>query len=148
MQSGSASLYDNIKKNNLALFQYKNVIVTPKSKQKILSLNFDRGLYANLSVACQPRKGDIGSFFAHENHCYPVLLSEYGRLRKCTEKSDFLKGLEELDSPSFKPPEMEAKVIDGTAFININTPKTPRIFGEYCSVEVMEKVCRILKGVA
>ena len=76
------------------------------------------------------------------------MLSEYGRLRECTEKSDFLKSLEELDSSSFKPAEMEAKVIDGTALININTPKTSRTFGEYCSVEVMEKVCWILKGVA
>ena len=59
-------------------------------------------------------------------------------------KPDFLKSLEELNSSFLKPSEVVAKIIDGEAFININTPKTSWTFGEYCSVEVMEKVCQIL----
>lgn len=88
------------------------------------------------------------NFFAHENHCYPVSLSEYGRLRKCTAKSDFLKCLEELHISSLEPPEVEAKIIDGAAFVNIHTPKSSRTFGDYCSVEVMERVGRLSQDVA
>ena len=85
----SASLYDNIKKNNLSLFRHKNSIVTSKSKNKIVNLTSDHQLFANLYVACQSRQGDLENFFSHENHSYPTSLSEYGRLRKCSNKSDF-----------------------------------------------------------
>ena len=86
--TGTSSLHNNIKKNNLSLFRHKNSIVTSKSKQKIVNLNSDCKLYANLYVASQSRQGNLDNFFAHENHSYPVTLSEYGRLRKCTAKSD------------------------------------------------------------
>ena len=101
----------------------------------------------NLFVACQAREGDLENIFTHENHCYPVSVSEYGRLRKGTAKSDFLECVEEWDSSSLEPPEVEAKTIDGPAFININTPKTSRAFREYCSVQVTEKVRQILQCV-
>lgn len=39
-----------------------------------------------------------------------------------------------------------AKIVDKPAFINISTPKLLWRFGEYCSVEVMKKVCQILQG--
>ena len=121
--SRSASLYDNIKKNNLSLFRHKNSIVTSKSKKKIVNLTSDRQLFANLYVACQSRQGDLENFFSHENHSYPISLSEYGRLRKCSNKSDFLKCLEDLSEPSLESPDVEAKIVDGAAFVNINQPK-------------------------
>ena len=37
LKTSSASLYDNIKENNLALCWYKNDIVTSKNEQKIIS---------------------------------------------------------------------------------------------------------------
>ena len=43
---------------------------------------------------------------------------------------------------------VETKIVDVVAFININTTKTSRTFGEYYSVAVMEKVRRILQSVA
>ena len=87
-------------------------------------MNSNRRLYADHFVASQARKGGLENSFANENHCYPVLLSEYGRLRKCTANSDFLKCLEELGSSFLEPPEVEAKIIDVGALININTPKS------------------------
>ena len=120
--SRSASLYSNIKKNSLSLFRRKNSIVTSKSKKKIVNLTSDRQLFANLYVACQSRQGDLENFFSHENHSYPISLSEYGRLRKCSNKSDFLKCLEDLSKPSLESP-VEAKIVDGAAFVNINQPK-------------------------
>ena len=136
----TSSMYDNIKKNNFQLFRQKNSIVTSKSKQKIVNINSDRRLYASLYVACQSRQGDLGNFFSHENHAYPVSISEYGKLRKCSAKSDFLKCLEDLAEPCYEHPSVDMMVIDGAAFVNINQPKSSKTFGEYCDVEIKKKV--------
>ena len=146
--SRSASLYDNIKKNNLSLFRHKNSIVTSKSKKKIVNLTSDRQLFANLYVACQSRQGDVENFFLHENHSYPISLSEYGRLRKCSNKSDFLKCLEDLSKLSLESPDVEAKIVDGAAFVNINEPKTATTFEKYCFKEIPQQVRRMAHGVS
>lgn len=148
LRTGSKSLYDNIKKNSFPLFRHKNDISTSKTKQKIVSFSSDRKLYANIFVACQAREGDLQNFFAHENHCYPVSLSEYGKLRKCTSKADFLKCLEEIQSSSLEPPEVETKIIDGAAFVNINAPKTSQTFGDYCDIEISGKVSSLSRNVS
>ena len=98
--NGAASLYDNITKNNLLLFRSKNTVVTSKSKQRIANLDADRRLYANLFIACQARDGDLDNFFAHENHVYPVSLSEYGKLKKSSAKSGFLQCMNNIVKPS------------------------------------------------
>ena len=72
-KTGSASWCDNIQNNNLALFWYKNDIDTSKSKQKIISLNSERELYADLFVACQAKEEDLENFFAHTSHCSFVI---------------------------------------------------------------------------
>lgn len=46
-----------------------------------------------------------------------------------------------------EPPEIEAEITDGAAFIRINTPKTSRTFREYCSVELMKKISQISQGI-
>ena len=40
------------------------------------------------------------TFFAHENHAYPVSLSGHGKLRKSSAKSDFLQRLNDIVKPS------------------------------------------------
>ena len=39
-------------------------------------------------------------------------------------------------------------MIDVTVFVNINTTKMLRTFGEYCLIKFMRKVRRILQSVA
>jgi hypothetical protein len=51
------SLYETVKGNSLPLFRQKHVIKLSKLKQKVVSLNSERRLYANLYVACQSRGG-------------------------------------------------------------------------------------------
>ena len=98
------------------LFRQKNTLSTPKSKLKLLSLKSDCQLYASLYIVSQVRQADLSEFFAHENHAYPVSLSEYGKLRK-TDKSDFLNCLTEIAEPSYSAPEdVGMVVIDGQAF--------------------------------
>ena len=99
IQCNTKSLYDKIKKNNFPLFQSKNSIVTNKSKQKIVSLQTECRLYASLYITCQSRDGDLDNISMYENHLYPPSLSEYGKLRKCLTKSDFLVCLNGLAKP-------------------------------------------------
>ena len=86
----------------------------------------------------------MDDFFAHENHAYPVSLSEYGKLRK-TDKSDFLKCLKEIEEPSYDASsDMEMIVIDGAALVHINSPKKSKTFGEYCEAEIGEIIKKML----
>ena len=144
--SDTASLYDIIHKNNLGLFRSQNSIVTSKSKQKIVSLKSDRQLYSNLFIACQSRDGDLDNFFAHENHAYPVSLSEYGRIRPCTSKSDLLECLAKVTSCQYLPPKVDMKVIDGPALVNMNPPKGNETFGNYCQNLVTKTLSTLGRG--
>ena len=123
LKTKAISLYNVIKRNNLQLFRSKHLVKMSKSKQKLSLVTADRRLYANLYVACQSRDGDLDNFFAHENHSFPVAISEYGKLCKCSNKSDFLDCLDVYVKPSFEPPDVDMKVIDGAAFVNANPPR-------------------------
>ena len=70
---------------------YDTIVISYRKKQ-VVDLVADRHLFSILYVVCQSRKGNLENFFKHENHSYPVSISEYGKLRKCS-KSDFLKCL-------------------------------------------------------
>ena len=106
----------------------------------------DCRLYANLFVACQARDGDLDNFFTHKNHAYPVSLSEYGKLRKCSTKSDFLQCLNDTVKPSLSPPILEVKIIDAAGYVNINKPKTSETSGQYFSEEITHKVQQHFNG--
>ena len=111
-----------------------------KSKQKIATLNSERRLYANLYVACQSRQGDLDNFFACDNHAFSVSISEYGKLRKATSKSDFLQCMESLVDVTYDAPDVSMKVIDGAAFVNMNRPKSSTTYGKYCEDEHLSKL--------
>ena len=87
-------------------------IIAPWSKQRIANLEADRRFYANLFVVCQARDGNLDNFFAHENHAYPVSLSEY------------VQCLNDIVKLSLLPPNVEIKIIDVAAFVNIDKTKT------------------------
>ena len=111
-----------------------------KSKLKMATLNSERRLYANLYVACQSRDGDLDNFFSHENHSFPISLSEYGKLRKATSKSDFIQCLETNVEVKYDAPEVSMKVIDGAAFVNMNRPMTSDTYGNFCKNELIHKL--------
>ena len=146
--SGTKSLYCNIPKNRLALFRQKNAISTSKQKQQLVSLKSDCRLYASLYVACQVRKGNLDDFFLHENHSYPISISEYGKLRKCNEKSAFLKCLEDIKQPQFDSPVVDGCVIDGAAFVHMNPPVVSQTYGQYCDEELRKKLISISKRIS
>ena len=79
-------------------------------------------MFASLYVASQTRSGDLDSFFAHKNHSYPMSISDYGKLRKCRQKSDFLECLLRFGEPSNTSPVTDALVLDGAVFVHMNFP--------------------------
>ena len=97
-------------------------------------------MYENLYVTCQSREGDLDNFFAHENHAFPVSLSEYGKLRKATSKSHFLQCMVSLADVTYDVPDVSMKVIDGAAFANMNRPKSSITYGKYCEDEFLSKL--------
>ena len=144
LKTDQLSLYSVIKKNKILLFKQNNLSVSSKSKQKLGNIIADRKLFSRLFIACQTRKGDLDDFFSRENHSYPVSISDYGKLRKCSAKSDFLTCLYELLPPTAEPPRTEMKVIDAAAFVNMNPPISSKDFSEYCK-EVEHKVTSLGK---
>ena len=64
-------------------------------------------------VAAQSRKVDLDKFFEHEQHKYPVALSEYGQLRATTSKADTLTCLSMIQEPQYDKPAVDACVVDG-----------------------------------
>ena len=97
-------------------------------------------MFSNLYIASQSRAGNLDNFFSHENHAFPVSLSEYGKRRGNT-KSDFLDFLESLDKPTYIKPKIDAIVIDGPALVQKNHPESSlKTFGSYCEVQLVNKV--------
>ena len=65
----------------------------------------------------------IISFHTKTTHRIAIAISEYGKLRKATSKSDFLECLESLIEVTHDAAEVSMQVIDGAAFVNMNRPK-------------------------
>ena len=140
IQCNTKSIYDTIKKNNFPLFRSKNSIVTNKSKQQIVILQAERSLYGSLCAACQSRAEILTTFLCMKIICTLHSISEYGNLRKCLTKFDFLVCLNGLAELIYDPPYVEMKVIDGVAFFKMNPPTTSNTYGEYCDTEQKVKV--------
>ena len=142
------SLYDSISKNKLNFFRHRNHVAVSKKSQEINSLKSDCRLYGNLYLACQARKGDLEEFFVHENYSYLPAISEYRKLRKCNDKSDFLGCIKEIHQPSRANATVECFVIGGAAFVNVHQPRTSKNFGEYCEGEIKQNISYTLEHVS
>ena len=86
------SLYAIISKNSLTIFKCKAAVTVSKEKKQASSSWKERvQLYSSHYIKWESRQGDLDEFFQLENHEYPPTLSDYGKIRKPTAKSDFLK---------------------------------------------------------
>ena len=57
LHNASASVYENIQKNNLPLFVQKNILFHLNQNQQLVSTESDRQTYGSLYTVCQSRKG-------------------------------------------------------------------------------------------
>ena len=83
-----------------------------------------------LYVACQTRDGDLDRFFSHENSAAPPLLSQGGMLR-AGNKAALMSCLETEDTTTRNASEVDAKVLDGPAVVQMLHPGTARTFQDY-----------------
>ena len=93
-----------------------NSVVISTSNQKVVNIRSDFCLYSNLYMAYQAREGNLDEFFEHENHAFPVSISEYGKLRAAKDNSEFTQLLHKVFEPQYDEPNVQIKRIDGTAF--------------------------------
>ena len=100
-----------------------------------------------MCIASQAREGDLDEFFAYENHAFPISISEYGKLRAAKNKSEFTQLLHKVFEPQYEEPNVQMKVIDGTAFVNICRLRTSKTFREYCNDELVKVVYSFSEGV-
>jgi len=128
------SVWEPIKKNNLALFSRPPVREKTKSQLQLASLKNDCSLFSRLYVASQVRNGNLDKFFKHENQAYPPALSQNGKLRTGT-KSDLVSCLEELvnSREHATHPSVEAIILDGSVIVNMLRPGSAKTFSDYAS---------------
>ena len=108
-------------------------------------------LYLSLYIGCKSWKADLDEFVRLENHEYSSALSEHGKIRKPTAKSDFLKCLYQENGPSgekvsvkYERPEVDVTAVDGATMVQMNAPKKTKKCGEYSKVEIGDKVHSLL----
>ena len=99
----------------------------------------DCSLFLSLYIACQTRAGDLDNFFTHENHSFPVSISEYGDLGKYS-KSDFIACLTSIIELLYEATAVNGIVIDGAAMVHTSyTESSIKTFIEYCEVKSLKR---------
>ena len=99
-------------------------------KKWLSSLKSDCNLFSHLYIASKFRDGDLDDFFSHENHPWPPSISEHGKLRLPTKKSDLLSFID-ADSIVEPPSTFHAKIFDGPAIVHSLPNKQVSTFDEY-----------------
>ncbi|XP_046544723.1 uncharacterized protein LOC124254923 [Haliotis rubra] len=127
------SIHAPIKKNYVPLFKRRQ----PKAKSKIRSqvddIKSDYSLFSQMFIACQVRQADLSEFFCHENHHWPVSLSQHGKLRLPSCKSELLDCFKKHVLGG-EQPHVDAKIFDGAAVVHSLPTGEAKTFGEYCDM--------------
>ncbi len=126
--SRDISIHQPIKKNSLPLFK-RQALKGSKTKKQISSLKSDCNRFSHLYIASTFRGGDLEEFFSHENHPWPPSISDHGKLRLPTQKSDLLVLLEGVTSGP--PSHFDVKLIDGSAAVHFLSCASVSTFVEY-----------------
>ncbi len=89
-------------------------------------------MFSHLYIASKFRDGNLEDFFAHENQPWPPALSEHGRLRLPTSKSDLLTCIE-VTCSNPPPSRYDVKLIDGPVIIHSLPTAFVSTFDQYFS---------------
>ena len=131
LEKQTVSLFEPIKRNNLALFSSPPPSKAKSSdKMQIASLKSNCSLFSRLYISCQVRDGDLEAFFSHENQSFPPALTQFGQLRSGT-KSDLLHCLDKIIPGQAEAPSVEMMLLDGATIVNMLKPGPSRTFQEY-----------------
>ena len=128
----SVPITDTIPKNNLQLFILKKRNTVSEKQEKLMNAKINVALFSRLFIACQLREGDLETFFQHENQAFPPSLSENGHLRPEKSKSDIIACILRDDYTHIcESPNVEVKIFDGSALVNMIHPVNCKTFEEY-----------------
>ena len=120
------------KKNNLPTFTSTNKKTISKDKAKGEVLKEDCTLILRLYIACQIRDGNLEDIFKYENQPWPPSLSQLGQLRG-GQKADLVLCSPSAPAQIATQPFTDAVILDGTAVVQMQQPRTARTFDEYLS---------------
>ena len=136
LESQEESLfYKPLKKNKLNFFKKQCIATDTKHK----ALKQDCNLFSQLFISCHSRQCDLREFFKYENQPFPAALSDNGKLHSC-QKSDLVNLLLSQVMIPDSEPEVDAIIIDGSAFVNSMCPSTSKIFDDYARVKVLPTI--------
>ena len=127
----SKAITDTIHLNKLPLFGTTEKSASNKTRNQISALKNDCNLFARLYIACQAREGNLQECFKHENHASLPSLSCAGKMRS-GQKSDLVQVLEA--STTVERPDVDVKVFDAAAIVNMLQPGKSKTFKDYATV--------------
>ena len=117
-----------------------------KLHQKLKLVKNNVGLFSRLFAASQTWDGDFDTFFVLKNQAAPPLLSENGSLKLPKKKSEILSCLPHDDSLS-EALEIDAKVIDVAAIINMLKPTYSKTFRDNFIYTIVPYISSLLRQV-
>ena len=126
----SKAITDTIHRNKLPLFGTTENPASNKTRNQISVLKSDCNLFARLYIACQAREGNLQEFFRHENHGSPPSLSCAGKMHS-GPKSKLVLSVEA--STRVECPDVDVKVFDAAADVNMLAPGKSKTFKDYAT---------------
>ena len=128
LEKRAVSLFDPIKRNNLASFSSPHTSKA-KSSEK---LHLCRATALSLLACILPDKVMTviwKRFSPHENQSFSPALTQFGQLRFIT-KSDLIQYLEKISPGRVEAPSIEALLLDDAAIMNMLKPGLSMTFQE------------------
>ena len=128
---------DTLHKNNLKLPSYKPKTEVKHTKAKML--RSDYGLFADLLMSCQRRESNLDDFFKHENHPCPPSLTDGGKIRITTSKSDLVPCLlEGVNQAYTDAPQSTCIIVDAAFLVQATRPSPQMTFFEYAESKLFK----------
>ena len=117
------SVWDKLSQRKLATFRLRAKTLKVTVKDKVVVLRQERSVIGRLVILAQTRPGIVLSVLISKHEFCPSPYSLFdtdGMPLQCSDKSSFMKGLEELpmQSPGNEESQRGAIAIDGMGLVN------------------------------
>lgn len=136
----SVTISSPIKKNKLPLFGKQPSRTKSKTSKTIAVLQNNVALFAQLFIAMQSRDADLEEFFSHEVQPFPPSLSEFGKLRLPSSKSDLLKCIIKSQHPE-PPSQFDSRICDGAVIVHCLPVTGVVTFDDYADNVFVPYIC-------
>ena len=128
---------NTICKKNLKIFRTKKSRCSLKKQEKSTIAKNNVTLCSRMYISCQTREGNLKNFFSQENQTTPPSLSENGHLWPAKSKSSIIKCIEGNEIHQQECLQVDSKISDGGALVNMLRPVNRRTFDDHAQIVVM-----------